>query len=307
MKEITIVTAFFDINRANMKGFNRSNQKYLDYFKFWARIKNRLVVFADKETIKKVLEIREEFGLLDKTETVEIDDYTEIDSELYNRINNVMSTNYYRDFRLHRNVPEAVSPKYNYVVSLESWACSEAVKRNLTTGMVAWLDFGFNHGGEVYAKPEEFDFTWEHDFSDKIHYIQLCELDDCPPFEILRRNDTYIQGSMIIAPDYMWEGLWQSMRRNMMALTTAGLTDDDQLLLLMSYREKPEDFELHMCKWHEGFKILSDQNFTYTIHKRHILRDFLYKCKHPTEVMFIRKLVYSVRTFNILIKSKFKG
>ena len=55
MKQITIVTAFFDINRSNMKEFNRSNQKYIDAFKFWARIKNKIVVFSDKETIQKLL------------------------------------------------------------------------------------------------------------------------------------------------------------------------------------------------------------------------------------------------------------
>ena len=75
MKDITIVTAFFDINRANMDGFNRSNQKYIDAFKFWARIKNKMIIFSDKNTIEEVKKIRNEYGLLDKTETIIIADY----------------------------------------------------------------------------------------------------------------------------------------------------------------------------------------------------------------------------------------
>ena len=60
MKDITIVTAFFDINREGIKGFNRSNEKYLKAFEFWARIKNKIVVFSDKYTINEVKKIKEE-------------------------------------------------------------------------------------------------------------------------------------------------------------------------------------------------------------------------------------------------------
>ena len=45
--EITIISAFFDINRKDWYGFNRSRTEYLQYFKFWARIKNKLVIFTD--------------------------------------------------------------------------------------------------------------------------------------------------------------------------------------------------------------------------------------------------------------------
>lgn len=39
MSELTIVTAYFDIGRNKWKGFERGNNKYINYFKFWARIK----------------------------------------------------------------------------------------------------------------------------------------------------------------------------------------------------------------------------------------------------------------------------
>lgn len=307
MKEITIVTAFFDINRSNMKGFNRSNQKYIDAFKFWARIKNRMVIFSDKETIDKVIEIRREFGLLDKTTTVIIDDYTKIDEELYNSIDSVMSKKEFLDFHLQRNIPEAVSAKYNYVMALKTWCCAEAVKRKLTTEMVAWLDFGFNYGGKFYKKAEEFDFLWEYDFSDKIHLLQVNEFDSLPPFEIIKRNNAYVQGGEIIAPDYLWQELWKLVRNNMLVLNKSGLADDDQILFLMSYKEKPEIFEIHKCEWLGLFKDFSNRKFTFEVPKVNKVKQFLYKCLHPTEFRWIRILVYSVRTFHTLIKSKQKG
>lgn len=307
MKEITIVTSFFDINRQSIKGFNRSNQKYIDAFKFWAHIKNKIVVFSDKDTIEQVRKIREEYGLLDKTETIVIDDYLKIDEELFNSINKVMENKDLYDFHLQRNIPEALSSKYNYIMAIKAWCCKEAVKKQLTTEMVAWLDFGFNYGGRFYRKEEEFDFLWEYDFSDKIHLFQINELDNLPPFEIIRRNNSYFQGGEIVAPDYLWEELWNLVRSSMISLNKSGLADDDQVLYLMSYRQKPEIFETHKCEWLGLFKDFSNKKFTFEVPKQNKIYSFLYKCKHPTEFLIIRRLVYSFRTFIILQKSKFKA
>lgn len=306
MDEITIVTAFFDINRSNITGFNRTNQKYIESFKFWAGIKNKMVIFSDKDTIEEVKKIREEFGLLDRTQVVIIDDYTKIDEELFNSIDTVMKSKEFLDFHLQRNIPEVVSSKYNYIMTIKAWCCAEAVKRNLAKGMIAWLDFGFNYGGRFYKKSEEFNFLWKYNFSEKIHLLQINEFDDLPPFEIIRRNNSYIQGGEIIAPDYLWEEFWKLVRNNMLSLNKAGLADDDQILYLMSYREKPEIFEIHKSEWLGLFKDFSDNKFTFEIPKQSKLYKFLYKCKHPTEFLVIRRLVYAIRTFTILQKSKFK-
>lgn len=306
MKQITIVTAFFDINRSSMKGFNRSNQKYIEAFKFWARIKNKIVVFSDRETINEVIKIRKEFGLLDKTETIVIDDYIKIDEELFKSIDYVMNKKEFLDFHLQRKIPEAVSSKYNYIMSIKSWCCAEAVKRGLTTEMVAWLDFGFNYGGRFYKNTEEFNFLWEYNFSDKIHLFQVNEFDALLPFEIIKRNNSYVQGGEIVAPDYMWKELWQLVRNNMLALNKSGLADDDQILYLMSYREKSEFFEIHKCEWLGLFKHFSNKNFNFEVPKVNRIKCFIYKCLHPTEFIWIRKLIYSIRVFIILLKSKQK-
>ena len=43
MEKITIVTAFFPLKREKWENFERPNNKYLEYFEFWARIKNDMV------------------------------------------------------------------------------------------------------------------------------------------------------------------------------------------------------------------------------------------------------------------------
>lgn len=308
-KDITIVTAFFDISRSNIKGFKRTNKNYVDAFEVWGKIRNKLVVFSDKDTLEQVKSIREKYGLLEKTKLVEINDYINIDKELYSKIEKVMKNPYYVDFHLQKNIPEVVSAKYNYIMALKSWCCNYAVTNHLIdeNNMVAWVDFGFNIGNKFYEKSDEFDFLWEYNFSEKIHLMNINKIDDLPAYEILRRNNTYIQGGTIIAPDYMWNKLNENLRKNMMALLDFGLTDDDQIFYLICYQQNPNIFELHDCNWNEVFAKLSDTKLTYSLPKQNKIYNFLYKLKHPDEFIFIRRVLYSFRTYKVLKKSKFIG
>ncbi len=307
MKEITIVTAFFDIDRKNIKDFNRDNQKYLDAFKFWARIRNNIVVYSDSKTIKEVKKIRREYGLEKQTKTVVIDDFLNIDRELYDSINNAMKKKEFIDFHMQTNIPEVRSAKYNYIMALKSWICSDAIKKGYTTDMVCWLDFGFNYGGKFYRKSEEFDFEWKWNFSDKIHLLQVNDFDDLPVFEIIRRNNSYVQGGEIVAPKELWGVLWKMVRENMISLCKCGFPDDDQILYLMSYRENKNLFEIHKCEWLALFKDFCDRKFTFKRDKINKFKNFLHKCKHPNEFMWIRKINYAFRTYNTLKKFKLKG
>ena len=67
--KITLISAFFDIGRANFTNteYTRTNEKYFEYFKFWARMKNDLVVYTDSNSSKYVRDIRNKQQLLKLT------------------------------------------------------------------------------------------------------------------------------------------------------------------------------------------------------------------------------------------------
>ena len=49
-KELTLITAYFDIGRGEFDGnYARGNNKYIDYFKFWARMKNDVIIYKQAE------------------------------------------------------------------------------------------------------------------------------------------------------------------------------------------------------------------------------------------------------------------
>lgn len=52
MSEITLVTAFFDINRDTWAKFFRTAKDYLKHFDHWARMRNRLIVYTMPEIVE---------------------------------------------------------------------------------------------------------------------------------------------------------------------------------------------------------------------------------------------------------------
>lgn len=245
MAEITIVTALFDIGREKWTGFERNKSEYIEYFKFWARMRNKVVVYTDQETAEQVRVVRDSFGLTDRTTIIVIDDITVFDSEVYHRMKQVLSNEITIKFRRKPKCPECYNALYDYIMYLKPYFVADAIKKGFADGMIAWMDFGYNHGGKFYTNPLEFDYLWKFDFSPKIHLFSVAALDDMPIFEIVRTMKTYVAGGIVVAPANLWEVLADLFRKHACSLASCGMMDDDQTLLIMAYRERPELFEIH--------------------------------------------------------------
>lgn len=304
MNKITIVTAFFPTNRGDWNKYSRSNQKYLDYFRFWARIQNDLIVYTDAATGAEIKKIREGFGRYN-TKIIVVEDFRKIDVDLYGGIQKVADCRLSCKFRLQPENPEAWNADYNYVVMLKKWCVKDAVNHHQVSGMIAWIDFGFNHGGEYYTDSEEFDFFWEYDFSNKIHLFCIHKLEpQIPIFEVCRRMDTYIEGNIIVAPAFLWQQLWEMERSAMKALNQCGLMDDDQTTLLMAYYAQPNLFELHQSTWFSAIKDCGGAHMTVQQHINARKRPS--KLKHQLKrLLMVAK--YSWKWFTILRKAAEKA
>lgn len=263
--ELTLITAYFDIGRDKFKGYERGNDKYINYFKFWARMRNKLIVYTSSQFKDEIMEIRSDFGLKEQTKIIVIDDFRQFDIDLYRRIHHAMNNEISLNFHKDINRPEAYSADYNYIMMLKSYCIVDAINNNYANGMIAWIDFGFNHGGnDGLIKQEEFDFLWQYDFSSKIHLFTYQEVDtNRPIFDIVRSMDVYIRGNIMIAPDYLWEEFFTLAKDSMISLTRCGLCDDDQTIELMAYYEKPDIFELHDVEhWYDGLKCFGGEHLT---------------------------------------------
>lgn len=276
-KEVTIITAFFDVGRKDFKGgLARNNEKYLTYFKFWARLKNNLIVYTDSETAEQVLSIREEFGLKDKTKTIIVEDFNLIEPEILDRMLEISESETFLKYRYMPN-PADNNARYDYIMLLKSWCMQDAVKRGHAEGMLVWIDFGFNHGGDVYTNPLEFDFKLEMDLpNDKITLFSIMEDDNKPIFQIVQSYAVYIMGFMMCVPSHLAEVLWSDIKRAMTSLLDVGFIDDDQTLLLMAARNNREKYNLVASDWFMPLKENGGEHLTINTEKRKpILKDRL--------------------------------
>ena len=259
--EPTVVTAFFDMHRGEWRSSGRSIQRYIDAFSLWTRIHNKLVVYTNADVAEQVKRIRAEYGLLEATEIIVIDDYLALDFALYQSIEKAMKSHSSKMFHLKPNHPESWNPVYNYVMLLKWWCVCDAIRRGSTSETVAWIDFGFNNCDTLYTEPNDFDFTWLCDTDDRINLFCINEPDDTPVFEIVQKMNTYVQGCSIVGPAKLWPEFAKLVRESMIEMNNVGFADDDQVFMLMAYRKKPDLFKLNICPWFSIFSVTSEQSF----------------------------------------------
>lgn len=255
MSELTLVTDFFDIGRGTDKNseLRRTASKYLEEFKRWARIRNHLIVYTDPSSAKEILKIRKDYGLLEKTTIVEIEDLFGLEPELFAKMERISKDQAFLNFRY---LPEASSnnPKYDYLWMMKYYFMNDAYQRGLLNENVAWIDFGFDHGGITYYDENDYDFTWEYDFGGKIHIFCLNDPDTVSCVTTLQYQPDCVMGCMYGLSREMVPVFWKTVREAMEALLMLECVDDDQELVLMAYKKYPEYFTVHVTGWQMALK-----------------------------------------------------
>lgn len=289
MSKITIVTGFFKIKREGWQGFERSDEQYFEHFKVWAKLKNKLVVYVESEELKeRVISYRKDLGLEEQTIINVVPNCLELESELYENLVKATCNQTQQLFRLRKLNPEVWNPTYNYIMLLKSWCVCDAIKNNQVDGMVAWIDFGYNHGGYPIDRSSDFSFEWSYDFPEKINLFTIQDLDDRPMFEIIMSMDTYIMGGFIVAPSILWPKFWDLLKSSMQSLMDCGLSDDDQNIMLMAYRKQPDLCQLHKSMWSCQLKLFGGEHlnwvngFSPEVRGRKGIKRFMRRLKHIT-------------------------
>ena len=250
MEEITLVTDFFDIGRGQDKNkdLRRTAQRYFDEFKRWARIQNTLVVYTDSDSAEIIKGIRAEYGLGEKTIIIQIDNLFELVPGLLPKLEKISHN---KDFLNFRYLPEASSnnPKYDYLWMMKYYFMNDAYERGLLSENVVWMDFGFDHGGITYSDAEDYNFLWEYDFKNKIHISCLHDPDLVIGMQSLQFQDDCVMGCMYGLSRELVPTFWKLVRNAMEALLMLDCVDDDQQLVLMAYKARPELFTVHVTGW----------------------------------------------------------
>lgn len=255
MTDSIIVTAFYDIGRGNnnIQNLNRSNKQYLEYFSFWARLKNKLIVYVSEEFKEDVYLIRKKFGLEDQTTIICIDDPFSLNPDIWEKMETIRNKGQWNKIRLYVDAMSN-NPQYDYIMMMKYWFLKDAEQRTNGDNNIIWLDFGFNHGGKCYPNADEFNFYWNPQAEVGIHVFTLHDPNKVDSISQLLLQQDCIMGAPIIVTKGYAQKLWAYIVEAMHALLSLDCYDDDQQLLLMAYRWHSNDFILHKSYWFTGIK-----------------------------------------------------
>ena len=259
---ITIVTAFFDIGRSNWTPDNghphylqRTNETYMERFSYMSQLENEIIVYTTSDFKQRILDYRQDRPT--KIIETSLDEY----SELRNKISAVQQSEKFQKLIHPSQVknPEYWNADYVVVNALKSSFVNKAIQANvIETDLVAWMDFGYCRD-ETTLDGVRF---WEYPFDkEKIHFFNIKDwVEGTFIQDVIANNDVHITGPCIVADKKMWPTLEALVYHSIDELLKNNLIDDDQTLLLMSYLQKPELFELHPVSNQDWFVAFRDYN-----------------------------------------------
>lgn len=259
MNDVTIVTAFFDIGRGDWsheKGLpaylQRTNETYLERFGYMAKLENDMVIFTSKEFVEDIKALRQ-----DRPTNILTIDFPNSFHKLRDEIKRVQNDPEYQA-KIHpmqiKN-PEYWNADYVLVNLLKASFVNQAITRGIIdTDLVAWLDFGYCREFTTANYVEHWYCPLD---KDKIHFFTIKDwVEGTYIQDVIANNDVHVTGPCIIAGKEKWPMLEALVHHNVSELLKNNLMDDDQTLLLMSYLQAPNEFELHPLKddWFVVFK-----------------------------------------------------
>lgn len=240
--EITLVTAFFDVNVTGSL-----TDASIEHFKGWARIKNDLVVFCQNEAIKnEIVLIRNNFGLADNTKVILINDIRSIKKETFERMVKISKERYFLKV-MTGTVEHSLNPDYVYLQSMKPYFLDKAtLELNIRTENVAWIDFDFNHSPKQYAFEEDFSFKLECGLSNKITLFRVeKDTGGKPLFEIMRdAHNAVIAANFIVCPRNLTSAFLDAFNDKIRVLLDLGLMLDDKAVHLYLSGRRKDLFEV---------------------------------------------------------------
>ncbi len=258
--DVTVVTAFFDIDRAQWREgefkdsrFQRTVDDYFAMFARLAKLKNQMVVFTEPHLVARALELRRANGLEDRTAIVAISNLFE--SDLVAPVKAAVErrmTDLFRHWVVKPESPEYRESRYVLVNALKAAFVCAALDLGLVDApQVAWIDFGYCRDDQRFDPAE----PWRFDAGGKINLFHIVALDDTPITRVVRYGTVYFQGCHIVGPAQAWPAFAAEMSFNLAALLACDLVDDDQTLLLMAWRKSPESYRIHAIDSKDWFVV----------------------------------------------------
>jgi protein YibB len=261
IKNITIVTVFYDLNRENwtaesgyLDWIARPKSTYFKYFSNLATLENKIIVYTTQDNVELIKSIRGN----KPTEIIVFDLLSEF-KDLRDKIQTTLDKPEYKakiDAGLLTH-PQYRNADYSLVMFSKPYFINDAVERGLVdTELVAWADFGSCRTPFEFAGIK----NWQTDLSsNKINLFGFIYPDKNLDIEnMVRYNQVHVTGTIIILGKGMSKLFWEFSKNTLNELIDQLLISEDQCLFSVCVSKMPEIFSFHYLPENTWFDTISN-------------------------------------------------
>ena len=267
-QDITLISAFFDIDRTNWSKFSRSTENYINSFIHYFNYDYKMIIFIDDRYINEVNEKISKMNNDNKNNKTLIPiNYNWLNENIHSwrqmeSVKKVMSSEYYKrvfNNRIQRGYPENLYAEYNLInISKIDFICFAIDNNLITTDFICWADFGyfsslFNNNVDMFPIA-----------SLDIKYFNINKINVCLKNK-LDSNDIDYMYTLLNAPEKITGGFWGGNKTNMKhyqklihneinKMIENNIFDDDQYVYLRCFFKNQHLFELYLSNdtWPNG-------------------------------------------------------
>lgn len=263
-----LITAFYELDLAkttpNSYKAKRGVRDYLDFFSFFAGLKNMIVVYTGSEIENEILAMRKAQNLGDKTLVIKkpLSDFApkerEIIEKTFAHYNQAIG-------RFDPTHPPHTSAKYDYLMYLKSFFAVDYISNHISNGggdygaessknqNFIWFDFGFNFNGAYFTDKAQFSFALQPDSAileslknDKIHLFSLGKIDSNHlPHILLNGTEHFLVGNIWAGNANAWRKFNARMKEALHTFASFQIMDDDQKMYLWVARNYPNECAIY--------------------------------------------------------------
>ena len=241
-ENVTIVTAFIDLNITRPPKKNIKPYDYFDQSKQTLSIRQNMVIFVSASMVDRVYEFRRSLGLKSKTKIIEVNarDHLYMLDQLPRVACNI-----------DKNVPPYNIPKYIMAVNSRYNLIQRAIDMNVFgSDYFAWVDFSAGHIVDI---PADTLIRYNNEHKIRLSWIGRISGTGEPdnPF-YFKYNYKCCGGGVFVGHKYMMTELIRIHHEEFVRLMDAGYCINDDKLLFIIFEKYPRLFDMYVA----GYKNL---------------------------------------------------
>jgi len=259
-KDVTVVTALYDLKRSNWKGFERPFEQYKEWMKNILSYATPMVIYVDPEDVEFIEMMRVGKETLTQIIPMKVEDFY-IERTYGKRIREVMKSEEFLKDQTVPNHPQICVPEYNILMHEKIQFVKRAIEKNyFDTEHYMWLDAGVYHMNQRYDLiGTKFPKKKNRFTNDKMHFICVEE-----PKESDLNLESFYKGHNVRIIGTSWMGHRDAILQFEKSYTelieeslSQNLMDQDQSFLTVAYLRNPEICKVYKGTWADALNLWS--------------------------------------------------